>query len=572
MSTAGINLGVQSPPASHSPRPFSIAVVGCGPKGLYCLERLAQALTRRRHPGGVEITIFEPAPYPGAGLVYDPRQPSYLLMNYAVAKIDAWPTDPQQRPLNASSLNEWLSYNYPGLASGRAYVPRAVVGSYLNECFLSVVEVLKRHSRVRVIPEHVDQVLREGDRWSLTTFDRTPNGRLFDEVLLTVGHEGWRNSAANSDAGYRFDVEQVFPVRRRLSAAAVPAASRVAMRGMGLSAIDAVLALTVGRGGSFVEQGDRCSYQAGGGEPAVIYPYSRSGRPMLAKPTPGVTRVPKDLDDLWTNYRDQLNDLSHRDQRDFATCIWPVICEAAEQALARAGGSGVEDWYSQWTCDHQTGDAAYAAISESVEVALGRREPGAPWALGEAWRQLYPALVNLVSHRYFSNCSWEAFKATAAEMERIAFGPPVDNCQRLMALVDCGLVDLRFLNAGSVGRRGAGRVWIEIPRSLEHAPVDVHINAVLPRASQAALHGPLRAMARRGVLTPHESGNGFRITPAGRPINSTNKPCAGLALLGRPTEGCVLGNDTLSRTLHPHPQRWADDVVTRIVARDRIPA
>jgi hypothetical protein len=37
----------------------------------------------------------------------------------------------------------------------------------------------------------------------------------------------------------------------------------------------------------------------------------------------------------------------------------------------------------------------------------------------------------------------------------------------------------------------------------------------------------------------------------------------GLAAIGRPTEDSVIGNDTLSRTLHPLADRWARRVLER---------
>ena len=37
----------------------------------------------------------------------------------------------------------------------------------------------------------------------------------------------------------------------------------------------------------------------------------------------------------------------------------------------------------------------------------------------------------------------------------------------------------------------------------------------------------------------------------------------GLSAIGRPTEDSVIGNDTLSRSLHPHAERWAQRVVER---------
>ena len=44
----------------------------------------------------------------------------------------------------------------------------------------------------------------------------------------------------------------------------------------------------------------------------------------------------------------------------------------------------------------------------------------------------------------------------------------------------------------------------------------------------------------------------------------------GLSAIGRPTEDSVIGNDTLSRTLHPHADRWAGSVVRR--CRERLRA
>ena len=41
----------------------------------------------------------------------------------------------------------------------------------------------------------------------------------------------------------------------------------------------------------------------------------------------------------------------------------------------------------------------------------------------------------------------------------------------------------------------------------------------------------------------------------------------GLSAIGRPTEDSVIGNDTLSRTLHPQAERWARGVVQRCRAR-----
>ena len=62
------------------------------------------------------------------------------------------------------------------------------------------------------------------------------------------------------------------------------------MRGFALTFIDAALALTEGRGGSFepLDHPYRLRYVPGDGDAGVILPFTRTGRPMLAKPGPAI--------------------------------------------------------------------------------------------------------------------------------------------------------------------------------------------------------------------------------------------------------------------------------------------
>ncbi len=64
---------------------------------------------------------------------------------------------------------------------------------------------------------------------------------------------------------------------------------------------------------------------------------------------------------------------------------------------------------------------------------------------------------------------------------------------------------------------------------------------------------------------------GLDIAPAAACIGAGGRPTRRLAAIGRPTEDSVIGNDTLSRTLHPHADRWARRVVERAVSRARDP-
>ena len=80
---------------------------------------------------------------------------------------------------------------------------------------------------------------------------------------------------------------KVFPVDGASSTPKVPPGSDVAIRGFALTMIDASLALTEGRGAVRPGASLIClEYEQAADEVAGILPWSRTGRPMLAKPDP----------------------------------------------------------------------------------------------------------------------------------------------------------------------------------------------------------------------------------------------------------------------------------------------
>ena len=103
------------------------------------------------------------------------------------------------------------------------------------------------------------------------------NGEYFDvdAVILTSGHTENIQPDANPS-----HFPRPYPVG--LYSSTIPGGSKVAVEGLGLVVLDVLMALTVGRGGSFVEQGDRLRYVATGDEPAIRL-FSRSGFPYCAK-------------------------------------------------------------------------------------------------------------------------------------------------------------------------------------------------------------------------------------------------------------------------------------------------
>ena len=205
-----------------------------------------------------------------------------------------------------------------------------------------------------------------------------------------------------------------------------------------------------------------------------------------------------------------------------------------------------------------------AELERSLAVGAGLAAPDLRWALGHAWRALYPALVTRLGDGGLAGWQWPAFRALAAEMERVAFGPPPVNAAKLLALIDAGRVDLDPRGGRAAHRRAGGRR--RSAGAHGERRVDVVVDAVLPAARRAALRQrPARATRRRRPR-PHRAagGAGSRSTPDARlHRRATGAARPGLSAIGRPTEDSVIGNDTLSRTLHPHADRWARRVVGR---------
>ena len=165
---------------------FRIGVVGCGPRGLHCLQSLADRLRRCRFNRRVSVTIYEPCENLGAGNVYNPQQPKYLRMNFAAKHINAWPptTDDVGVRLN---LVDWVRKQGNASIGPNDFVARAVVGNYLSGCFSQVLDDLRQLVEVRVCQTHIDAIETQRENakpWRIRADNMVFD---FDEVVLAVG-------------------------------------------------------------------------------------------------------------------------------------------------------------------------------------------------------------------------------------------------------------------------------------------------------------------------------------------------------------------------------------------------
>ena len=524
-----------------------LGIVGCGPRGLQCLEAISRKLSPLQRKN-LRITIFETATHPGAGTIYDPTQPHVLRMNFATQHIDFWTVDVDHNTNRKSSLIGWLQRHYPNWAKSDQYIPRAVAGEYLSDCFKKVASRFATE-QLNVVRRRVQSIEFYEHVWNLITEDA--EHFHVDDVIVTTGHERLRPHAEL--IGLSDPAIFALPTQTNLSTHSVPSGTRVLIRGFGLTAIDAILTLTEGRGGQFVTASSVPAYIHGPDQPRSIEVHSRSGRPMLAKPTEAVEPI---TDSFWTPYRHRLQQLQTKHgSLHFYRDIWLVITDAASKLLNQRRRD-IDDWYRGWSRYKIDRITVCEVMRESYDIALGKRPKNIAFALGEAWRKLYPQLVDLVSYGGLADGQWKIFKPTASEMERIAFGPPAESVGKLLSLIDAGLLRIGCVNAD------VGSVKLIAPQ--HPTPTFDHvIDAVIAAPHQHEHGGPLRRLIESGVVMLDEATGAVRTDTSGHPIDAP----PGLAVFGRSTEGWVLGNDTLTRTMHPQIERWADNFAFNVVAR-----
>jgi uncharacterized NAD(P)/FAD-binding protein YdhS len=272
----------------------SVAVVGLGSRGLSVLERIV-TLAKKTGPaaGPVRVEVIDPT-CAGAG-VHETGQPDYLLLNTTCAQVSMFPDECSvgsdvDEP--GPNLWEWVTERGLRMAEdgftvslgglgGRPirptdFLPRRVLGEYLGWFLGQVLTRLPDHVRVTMHYATAVDLSTDTDGGLTVALSDGSSVRV-SFAFLTTGY------TANSTPppGHGRLIPEPYPLPGRL--AAIEPGQSVAIGGFGLSAMDVMSCLTVGRGGRFVPDGDQFRYLPSGREPTLLF-YSRSGVPCRARP------------------------------------------------------------------------------------------------------------------------------------------------------------------------------------------------------------------------------------------------------------------------------------------------
>jgi hypothetical protein len=546
----------------------------------------------------IDVHVIEPG-RPGSG-VYDVAQPDYLLLNNPCGQLSLYPYIHEvDRPSYGMGLYEW--------AVGRGYrwvhdrcvigtrgepiephhfLPRRLMGEYLSWFY---------HELVNEAPPGVDVVLHPTSAVDIRArrsgqehiFMADGTGIAVDHVIVTSGHTA--NRQAHSDQPHPQTLSP-YPVAPYVDM--LPDGSTVAVAGMGLVAIDVVMALTIGRGGAFVPDGSgRLRYRASGREPGLQM-FSRSGLPFTAKTVTGMDRTdvyqpliatPAAFAELARRRRavDVRTELlpilfaemsvryfaqrAYQDggradaalvraslQRAWSKRRFPVV---QSRLAARYGAFDPESLFfghqPQYSSSSDYEQFVYSALSEDLREAEVPDGWSPAKCAAEVFRIFRDPMRSVVEQGGLSMASYLDFNADIrSRIHRLVAGPPALRFRQLLALMDAGILRMPFGPGPTMGP-AAGERDLEMARTRisstafaapHTADVDYVIRGHLdePRVDRSGSE-LLSRLYDRGRMSQFRYGSvtvgSVDLTPDSHPIDRDGTPQSRIWVFGVLTEG-----------------------------------
>ncbi|MGH3682239.1 MAG: FAD/NAD(P)-binding protein [Natronosporangium sp.] len=588
-------------------RVTTVAIIGLGSRGLSVLERIV-AHARRAGPaaGTIQVEVVDPR-CDGTG-THVTDQPDYLLLNTICSGISMFPdacSVGDAVGLPGPSLYQWVTERGLRLAAdgytvgpvGREirptdFLPRRVLGAYLRWFLDQLRQWAPAHVRLRTHRAGAVDLASGPDRRLLVTLS---DGTVLPAryAFLTTGHTPNR-APDPGPVDRRRVIAAPYPLPDQL--ARVRPGESVAIGGFGLSAMDLMSCLTVGRGGRFVEAGDQCRYLPSGREPRLLF-YSRSGVPFRARPL--VTRYgrPYPAVAFTTGAIDRLR-AARSGPLDFDRDLLPLLliemriayrrCQATlagepaagslERELAGADGVGglvalldrldarLGSFDAYATFDGSAGmlrddrDAYQKWLAEVIKFDLAEGVlgfTGSPVkAALDVLRALRDTIRYAVDFQGLTDRSRAEFhRRTVPLLNRAVVGPQFERHSELLALLATGTVQAPFGPAPELACDRTGR-WTIRSTQLD-APYGQEVdwlcsaNVAFPAVARSA--SPLlTALHRSGWIRPHHPADGYLqgidVCADQHPIDAHGRPEPRVWVLGPLCEGVTYYNNALPWT------------------------
>lgn len=586
----------------HDDRHTTLAVVGGGSRGLGVIERLVSLCLADPFP--VTVHLVDPRPL-GPGFHVD-DQPDHLLLNTVCTQItafaDAEMVDGPAR-VAGPSLYEWCRARELRLAADGCtvreasedgasgsreirpndFLPRRLLSEYLLWAARRIVAAAPPCFTLVPHATTAREVRRSPDGGEAVLLD--DGGRIdADAVFVTVGHHSLY-LPAEPPSEPRL-VTRPYPLPAALDG--IAPGDRVAVLGMGLTGMDVIASLTLGRGGRHETTGEgRTRYVPSGDEPLIVLA-NRSGLPSRSRPHlhPGRVRfaplalAPERIQELRARRPDGridfVKDALPLVEADMELAYYRTLLSrrngdvrtVGEEFAQRVAAYGCERLLAELRGDHgpfplrgvlgvrfadrhwsEQGDyTAWFTAQVADDLAEARAGLGVSpvkEAL-EVLRDHREALRSVIDAPGVDEPSLEYFFGTfASTVNSLVIGPQLERSAELLALLDAGVLRLgpgprpKLIAPSGQGPWRLESTCLARPESVEVDHV-VLAHMAEPAADQlpGSLLGRLVAAGRvttlggRGTRVP-----GLRVTREGQGIGPAGDVQPRLFFLGPHTEG-----------------------------------
>ncbi|MEU3830787.1 FAD/NAD(P)-binding protein [Streptomyces sp. NPDC029080] len=577
------------------PSVATVAIIGMGSRGLGLLERLvSHCLTR---PAPVTVHLVDPRPL-GSGF-HTPGQPDHLLLNTVCSQLTAFADERMVEgpaPLSGPSLAEWCQERDLRLADdghtvrvgeGRRirandFLPRRLLSEYLA---WAAGEIVTAAPDCLTVVRHRCEAVDVRPGAAGTEVVELADGTRVDAdaVFVTVGHHSLYRPAAPATEPRL--ITRPYPLPEVLDD--IAPGERVAVLGMGLTAMDVIASLTLGRGGRHEPHASGPRYVPSGREPRIVLA-NRSGLPSRSRPYLAPDRVRCAPLALTADAVARLRRRRPDGRLCFAEDVLPLIetemelvyhrtLRARELGDAAAAGREFADRVRQdgyatllAECRARRGPSPLGGILSPAPA--GRQwadhDEYTRWFTGEVAADLVEAraglgvsplkeaLEVLRDHRDVLRTAVDApglddaslarfFGEFSTTVNRLVIGPQLDRSAELLALVGAGVVRLgpgprpKVVAPAGQGPWKLESTALLLPASAEvdHV-VHAHIREPAPERVPGSLLAALAGAGRvRSLGSRGGPAHGLDVTREGRGIDRAGRTQPRLFFLGPHTEG-----------------------------------
>lgn len=563
-----------------------VGIIGVGPRGGYALERLIIELAQQDSLSNIHISLFEATGNFGNGKVYDLDQNTSNWINITervleleerkaittkILKIDSFP-----------SYHQWINKDFSTHSDNEidTYPPRAKIGKFLSERFLSLIEPLLKNKIVSLHRQRVTKV-EWIDNNELKIITESDNYKTFDEILLTIGHQTTELSKqANKWNKYTCENKDIiffkspYPTYNYLNHKNLNSNTTIGIRGFGLAMIDVVRAIAEKFGEfSFNQKNEIYTYTSSYEIKHMFVPFSLDGLPPVPKPlNERIDNWFKPCEKSLINFEKKISNTEvHRKAKnyDFLTTAFAPIAANIFFNLPNANKAQdisqkqLEKLIIHWLQNQRLEHILITSSCQSVEknmqsfvaMASGKALINLDYCIGQVWRHCQPSIYKSLS---FNQCSDEVFAQIIAldeSTKRYSFGPPVESIEKMLALFKADILRLDMVNNPNIELTKKGWKFEHLDKSIT---TKIMIDSVLdsPKIKQVS-SSLVQNMLDDGFIKVVQDDLGVSTNQNGYLISSNKNQKIPIALLGRLAKGTIIGVDAILECFGVRPKQWA---------------